>query len=131
MRCVILSGCAQCAKKNHLEPDQEIQTCDLSEECLMNKKKELNEPADIFSSPEPKAQGELIGWDSSQRLSVHLSILSNMSISETSWSIIITFHQKYHWGGGLTALGFGPDRIRILVSMATVSSHRVIMGKTL
>ena len=27
------------------------------------------------------------------------------------------------------ALGFGPDRIRTLVSMATDSSHRVIMGK--
>ena len=34
-------------------------------------------------------------------------------------------------GGGLAALGFGPDRIRILVSMATDSSHRVTMGKTL
>ena len=34
-------------------------------------------------------------------------------------------------GGGLTALGFGPDRIRTLVSMATDSSHRVIMGKIL
>ena len=53
----------------------------------------------IFSSPEPKAQGELIGWDS--------------------------------LGGGLTALGFGPDQIRTLVSMATDISHRVIMGKTL
>ena len=29
----------------------------------------------------------------------------------------------------MTAYGFGPDRIRILVSMATDSSHRVIMGK--
>ena len=34
-------------------------------------------------------------------------------------------------GGGLTPLGFGPDRIRTLVSMAADSSHRVIMGKTL
>ena len=31
------------------------------------------------------------------------------------------------WGKG--ALGFGPDRIGTLVSMATDSSHRVIMGK--
>ena len=29
----------------------------------------------------------------------------------------------------MTPLGFGPDRIRTLVSMATDSSHRVIMGK--
>ena len=85
----------------------------------------------IFSSPEPKAQGELIVWDSSRCPSVRPSTLSNMNISETSWPIVIKFHQKHHWGGGLTALGFGPDRIRTLVSMATDSSHRVIMGKTL
>ena len=58
------------------------------------------------------------------------STLSNMNISETSWPIIIKFHLEHHWGGGLTALGFGLDRIRTLVSMATDSSHRVIMGKT-
>ena len=31
---------------------------------------------------------------------------------------------------GKAALGFGPDRIGTLVSNATYSSHRVIMGKT-
>ena len=51
-----------------------------------------------------------------------------MNISETSWQFIIKFHLKHHWGGGLAALGFGPDRIRTLVSMATDSSHTVIMG---
>ena len=65
------------------------------------------------------------------RTSVRLSTLSNMNISEISWLIVIKFHQKHHWGGGLTPLGFGPDWIRTLVSMATDSSHRVIMGKTL
>ena len=54
-----------------------------------------------------------------------------MNNSETSFLIKITFHFEHHWGGGLTALGFGPDRISILVSMATDSSHRVIMGKIL
>ena len=34
-----------------------------------------------------------------------------------------------HWGGEKIALGFGADQIRTLVSMATDSSHRVIMGK--
>ena len=67
--------------------------------------------ARFISSPEPKAQGELIVWDSSRRpsvcASVHPSTLSNMNISETSWPIIIKFHQEHHWGGGLTALGFG------------------------
>ena len=64
-------------------------------------------------------------------VSVGQFTLSGMNISETSWPIIIKFHLKHHWGGGLAALGFGPDRIRTLVSMATDSSHRVIMGKIL
>ena len=37
-----------------------------------------------FSSPEPKAQGELIVWDSSRRPCVRPSTLSNMNISETA-----------------------------------------------
>ena len=45
--------------------------------------------------------------------------------------MLIRFHLEHHWGGGLASLGFGPDRIRNLVSMATDSSHRIIMGKTL
>ena len=89
----------------------------------------------VISSPEPKALGELIGWDSRRRPSVRLSMcpftLSDMNISGTSWPIIIKFHLKHYWGGGLAALGFGPDLIRTLVSMATDSSHRVIMGKIL
>ena len=89
----------------------------------------------IFSSPEPKALGELIVWDLSLRPSVHPSVrpstLSNMNISETSCSIKIKFHQEHHCGRGLTALGFGQDRIRTLVPMATDSSHRVIIGEIL
>ena len=64
-------------------------------------------------------------------VSVRASTLSNMNISETSWQLVNKFHQKHHWGGGLAALGFGPDRIKTLVSMATDSSHRAIMGKIL
>ena len=89
----------------------------------------------FFSSPEPKAQGELIVCDSSRRPcvrpSVRPSTLSSINISKTSWPIIIKFHQKHYWGKGLTVFGFGLDRIRSLVSMATDSSHRVIMGKIL
>ena len=84
---------------------------------------------DIFSSPEPKAQDELIGWDSSWRPSVRAFTLSNINISETSWPILIKLHLDHHWGGGLAALGFGPDRIRTLVSMATDSSYRVMIKK--
>ena len=74
-----------------------------------------------------------------KRVSVHPSIrpsvcaftISGMNISETSWRIVIKFHLKRHWGLGFSAFGFEPDQIRILVSMATDSSHRVIMGKIL
>ena len=38
---------------------------------------------------------------------------------------------KHHWGGGKAASGVWPDRIETLASMATDSSHRVIMGKIL
>ena len=67
----------------------------------------------------------------SVRPSVRLFTLSDMNISETSWPIIIKFHLKHQWVGGLAALGFGPGRFRILVFMATDSSHRVIIGKIL
>ena len=39
------------------------------------------------------------------------------------------FYLKHHWVGGKASVGFDPDRIRTLVSMATDSSHRVIMGE--
>ena len=57
--------------------------------------------------------------------------LPNMNISETSRPIATKFYLKYHWVGGKDALGFGLDRIRTLVSMATDSSHRVIMRENL
>ena len=63
--------------------------------------------------------------------SMLVSTLSNMNISETSWPIVIKFHMEGHWGRGLAALGFGPDRIRTLISIATDSSQRVIMEKIL
>ena len=64
------------------------------------------------------------------RLCVRALTLSNMNISATSWPIVMKFYLKHHWGGGKPCVGFDPDRIRTLVSMATDSSHRVIMGKT-
>ena len=50
--------------------------------------------------------------------------ISNMNISKTRGLIATKFYLKHHWGGGKPALGFGPGRIRTLVSMATDSSHR-------
>ena len=65
------------------------------------------------------------------RPSVRAFTLSNINISEISWPIAIKFHLEHHLGGVLAALGFGPDRIRTLVSTATDSSHRVLMGENL
>ena len=89
----------------------------------------------LFSSPEPKAHVELIVYQSIRRLSgcvsVCLSTFSNLNISAASGLIVTKFYLTHHWVGGKDALGFGPDRIRALVSMATDSSHRNIMGKML
>ena len=60
---------------------------------------------------------------------VCVSTLLNINISETSGLIATKFYPKHHWGRGKAALGFWPDRIGTLVSMATDSAHRVIMGK--
>ena len=61
----------------------------------------------IFSSPEPKAHGELIAYQSSRcpsvRASVCLFTLLNINISETSGSIATKFYPKHHWGGGKAA----------------------------
>ena len=64
-------------------------------------------------------------------VSVCLWTFSNSNISATRGPIVTKFNLNHHWGGGKAALGFGPDRIGTLVSMATDSSHRVIMGKML
>ena len=88
----------------------------------------------IFSSPEPKAQKWAysipVEPGVSVRPSVRVSTLSNMNISETNGLITTKFYLKHHWVGGKAAFGFGSDRIRTLVSMATESSHRVVMEKT-
>ena len=87
--------------------------------------------SELFSSPEPKAHGELIVYQSIRRLcvrqcvcqSVCLSTLLNINTSETRGPIATKFYLKHHWGRGKAALGFGRDRIGTLVSMATGSSH--------
>ena len=55
----------------------------------------------------------------------------NINTSETSEPIATKVYLKHHWGGGKAALGFEQERIGTLVSMATDSSHWVIMGKNL
>ena len=85
----------------------------------------------LFSSPERKAHGELIVYQSSRRPSVRLFTLSIIIISTTSRPIPTKFYLKHHLGGGKASSGFGPDWFRALVSMATGSPHRVIMRKTL
>ena len=76
--------------------------------------------------------GELIvyPWSGVRRRRPSSSAFSNINISATSGLITMKLYQKYHWDGGNAALGFGADRIKTLVSMATDSSHRGIMEKT-
>ena len=52
-----------------------------------------------------------------------------MNISEASRPIAIKFYLKHHRDGGQAAWVFCADQVRTLVSMATDSSHRDIMGK--
>ena len=78
--------------------------------------------------------GELIVYQSSRPLSgcVCLSVnIFKLEYLHNQWANRNQFYLKHHWVGGKDALGFGPDRIRTLVSMATDSSHRDIMGKML
>ena len=86
----------------------------------------------VFCSPEPKAHKVSLKYTSraAVRPSVCLLTLSNMNILATSWPIGMKFYLQHHWVGGKASVGFDPDWIRTLVSMATDSSHRVIMGKT-
>ena len=91
----------------------------------------------FISSPEPKAHGELIVYQSSRHPSVRVCVgacvrassLLNINIYETSGPIATKFYLKHHWGGGTAESGFWPDRIGTLVSMATDSSDSVIMGE--
>ena len=53
-----------------------------------------------------------------------------MNICATSGPITMKFYKKHHWDEGKAAIGFGPGQMKTLVSMATDSSHRVIMEKT-
>ena len=62
---------------------------------------------------------------------VCLLTLSNVNISKTSGQIAIKFYLNHHWGSGKSTLGFGQVRIGTLVSMATDSSHSVIIVKIL
>ena len=79
-----------------------------------------------------RLKGELIVYQCSgvRRRRRRRQPFSNMNISEASRLIAIKFYQKHHWDGGKAAWGFGADQFRTLVSMATDSSHRVLMGKT-
>ena len=64
------------------------------------------------------------------RASVRAFSHSKMNITATSRPIGMKFYLRHHWGEGKTSVDFDPDWIRTLVSMATDSSQRVIMGKT-
>ena len=65
----------------------------------------------------------------SVRACVHSHFQTLISLRPTGQSQF-KFRLKYHLSEGRAALCFGPDRIITLFSMATESSHNVIMGST-
>ena len=88
-----------------------------------------------FSSPEQKAHSELIVYQSIRRLCVCVSICLCVNIFKheylrNQWADCKFFYLKHHLGGGKAAISFWPDQIGTLVSMATDSSHGVIIAKT-
>ena len=85
----------------------------------------------FISSSDPKTRKVNLKDGTRAGVRVRLFTLSHLNISETSGPIAIKFYLKHHWDREKAALGFGTDRIRILVFMATDSSHRVIMEKIL
>ena len=76
--------------------------------------------------------GELIVYRSSRRPSVrpsvHIFKHEYLCNQLADWNEVLS--EASLGGGGKASVSFDPDRIRTLVSMATDSSHRVIMGKT-
>ena len=80
----------------------------------------------IFSSPEPKAPGELIGWEGSVvRPSVrHLSTISNNFSSETTGPIATKFHIQ-------PPGPFGKKRCSIGLGHMTNMAAMPIYGKNL
>ena len=83
--------------------------------------------------------GELIVYQSSRRPSVRACVSASVRPSVNTFKHEYLCNQLADWneilseaslGWGEGSLGFDSDRIRTLVSMATDSSHRVIMGKT-
>ena len=63
----------------------------------------------------------------SVRPSVHTFKHEYLCNQLADWNEILS---EVSLGWGKASVGFDPDRIRTLVSMATDSSHSVIMGKT-
>ena len=71
-------------------------------------------------------------YQSSRRPSVCASInIFKLEYLRNQWANRNEILSEPSLGWGKAALGFGQDRIGTMVSIATDSSHRVIMGKML
>ena len=60
----------------------------------------------------------------------HASSYSIIDVCKLSGPIAINFYRKHHFDVPKAALGLRQNSIRTLLSMATVSSNRVKLGKT-
>ena len=91
----------------------------------------MNHAFSNFSSPETKAHNVSL-YDGTRaivcviRLSIHTFKYEYLCDQVADHNQILS---EASFGWGRSALGFGANRIRALVSMATDTSHRVVMGK--
>ena len=81
-------------------------------------------PSNLFLAHQSRRHGVSLydGMRTGVRASVCGSTLLIMNISETSWLTAIKFHLGHHWGRGLAALGFWPDRIRKIEKVQRMSA---------
>ena len=83
-----------------------------------------------------RLKGELIVYQSSRRLSLCVAVCLSVNIFtleylHNQWANRNQILSEASLGWGIDCIRFGPGRIGTLVSMATNSSHRVIMGEML
>ena len=96
-----------------------MKSSSIAKYCVIKFKLKLTK---LISSSEPSIF-ELMGLEPA---SVRPSVRACVHTFKHEYLITTKFYLKHHWGGGKAA---GFDAEITLVSMATDSSHRVIMGK--
>ena len=101
---------------------------------VMPQSKQIKQTLKIGKGTDPTSEQVILASAEVMLLRIETRLklcMSRFLVFRHSGPIVTKFYLKHHWGGVLIALGFGPGWIGTLVSMATNSSHKVIMGKML